>query len=385
MLRPLGGWAEKIRGGTHAPRRRVRSPECSWRVVVLAVDNVSSVTCISSVACAETQCWRRIILLSLHSESSASRRSLCQAWGFNAPPPSGIWLTPPAPLIRKLCLRKQMKFIKRGPNLEVDFRYTNYFLAPDPPPPPGYSIRQPLSDGLRPTPGASPPPPGPCPHGVPGTKHHGSAMVRGLLGLAGPAPTCGTSVKRDRNWQSARPAPNSPRDRALIFTKPLDVREKAARMKSRNRGPICTRRAPRVQCRAHRGPAGDVGWGCGGGGIRAAAGGMPRAAGCPGRPWTSNTHRPRYTAPAQRRGVDQSPGGGRRATDGRWHANAHPLPAVHRRGTDRPPTVDWRGAVGGLHLRAASSPVTPQKTPSPSRPAGRHGCRPACERGLCCW
>ena len=30
-----------------------------------------------------------------------------------------------------------MKFYQRGPNLEVDFRYTNFFLASDPPPPPG--------------------------------------------------------------------------------------------------------------------------------------------------------------------------------------------------------------------------------------------------------
>ena len=43
-----------------------------------------------------------------------------------------------------------MKFIKGGPNLEVDFRYTNFFLASDPPPP-RYSINQPLSKGLHPT------------------------------------------------------------------------------------------------------------------------------------------------------------------------------------------------------------------------------------------
>ena len=44
-----------------------------------------------------------------------------------------------------------MKFYQRGPNLEVDFRYTNFFLASDPPPP-RYSINQPLSKGLIPTP-----------------------------------------------------------------------------------------------------------------------------------------------------------------------------------------------------------------------------------------
>ena len=46
-----------------------------------------------------------------------------------------------------------MKFYQRGPNLEVDFRYTNFFLASDPPthppPPPRYSINQPLSKGLE--------------------------------------------------------------------------------------------------------------------------------------------------------------------------------------------------------------------------------------------
>ena len=44
-----------------------------------------------------------------------------------------------------------MKFYQRGPNLEVDFRYTNFFLASDPPtrpPPPRYNINQPLSKGL---------------------------------------------------------------------------------------------------------------------------------------------------------------------------------------------------------------------------------------------
>ena len=41
-----------------------------------------------------------------------------------------------------------MKLYQRGPNLEVDFRYTNFCLASDPPPPPRYTINQPQSKGL---------------------------------------------------------------------------------------------------------------------------------------------------------------------------------------------------------------------------------------------
>ena len=51
--------------------------------------------------------------------------------GQNGPP--GFWLTHPPTHIRKFFLRKKMKFYQRGPNLEVDFRYTNFFLASDPP------------------------------------------------------------------------------------------------------------------------------------------------------------------------------------------------------------------------------------------------------------
>ena len=42
--------------------------------------------------------------------------------------------------------QKKNEIYQRGPNLEVDFRYTNFFLASDPPP--RYSINQPLSKGL---------------------------------------------------------------------------------------------------------------------------------------------------------------------------------------------------------------------------------------------
>ena len=50
--------------------------------------------------------------------------------------PPGFWLTHPPTHIRKFFLGKKMKFYQRGPNLEVDFRNTNFFLASDPPPPP---------------------------------------------------------------------------------------------------------------------------------------------------------------------------------------------------------------------------------------------------------
>ena len=66
-------------GGTQAPRSGVRRPECSACFVVLAVDNESSVACISSVACVENHCWSHVILLSDHSARSASSNSVCQA------------------------------------------------------------------------------------------------------------------------------------------------------------------------------------------------------------------------------------------------------------------------------------------------------------------
>ena len=49
--------------------------------------------------------------------------------------PPGFWLIHPPTHIRKFFLRKKMKFYQRGPHLEVDFRYTTFFLASDPPPP----------------------------------------------------------------------------------------------------------------------------------------------------------------------------------------------------------------------------------------------------------
>ena len=41
----------------------------------------------------------------------------------------------PIPHIRQVCRKRKMKFIKRAGNLRLDFRYTNLFLASDPPPP----------------------------------------------------------------------------------------------------------------------------------------------------------------------------------------------------------------------------------------------------------
>ena len=64
-------------GGTQAPRSSVLRPACSDRRDVLEVDSVSSVACISSVACAATQCCSLTMLLSFHSASSASSKSVC--------------------------------------------------------------------------------------------------------------------------------------------------------------------------------------------------------------------------------------------------------------------------------------------------------------------
>ena len=52
---------------------------------------------------------------------------------------------------QKIFPQEKNEIYQRGPNLEVDFRYTNFFLASDPPPP-RYSINQPLSKGLHPSP-----------------------------------------------------------------------------------------------------------------------------------------------------------------------------------------------------------------------------------------
>ena len=67
------------------------------------------------------------------------------AGGSNWSP--GILADPPTHPHQKIFPQEKNEIYQRGPNLEVDFRYTNFFLASDPPPP-RYSINQPLSKGL---------------------------------------------------------------------------------------------------------------------------------------------------------------------------------------------------------------------------------------------
>ena len=66
--------------------------------------------------------------------------------GANWPP--GILADPPTHPHQKIFPQEKNEIYQRGPNLEVDFRYTNFFLASEPPPPPRCSINQPLSKGL---------------------------------------------------------------------------------------------------------------------------------------------------------------------------------------------------------------------------------------------
>ena len=56
---------------------------------------------------------------------------------------------PPPTHIRKFFLRKKLTFIKKGPNLEVDFRYMIFFYGLCPPPSPWHRSRPPLSRGLQ--------------------------------------------------------------------------------------------------------------------------------------------------------------------------------------------------------------------------------------------
>ena len=58
----------------------------------------------------------------------------------------GILADPPTHPHQKIFPQEKNEIYQRGPNLEVDFRYTNFFLASDPPP--RYSINRPLSKGL---------------------------------------------------------------------------------------------------------------------------------------------------------------------------------------------------------------------------------------------
>ena len=53
--------------------------------------------------------------------------------GSNWPP--GILADPSTHPHQKIFPQEKNEIYPRGPNLEVDFRYTNFFLASDPPPP----------------------------------------------------------------------------------------------------------------------------------------------------------------------------------------------------------------------------------------------------------
>ena len=52
--------------------------------------------------------------------------------GSNWPP--GILADPPTHPHQKMFPQDKNEIYQRGPNLEVDFRYTNFVLASDPPP-----------------------------------------------------------------------------------------------------------------------------------------------------------------------------------------------------------------------------------------------------------
>ena len=64
--------------------------------------------------------------------------------GSNWPP--GILAAPPTHPHQKIFPQEKNEIYQRGPNLEVDFRYTTFFWPLTPPP--RYSINQPLSKGL---------------------------------------------------------------------------------------------------------------------------------------------------------------------------------------------------------------------------------------------
>ena len=74
---------------------------------------------------------------------------MASAGGLPPTPPSGFWQTHPPSHIRKVSAGKN-EIYQKGPNLEVDFRYTNFFLGlwPTCLPPALDGIDQPLSNGL---------------------------------------------------------------------------------------------------------------------------------------------------------------------------------------------------------------------------------------------
>ena len=72
-------------------------------------------------------------------ESPGPRPLLSDTGGGGSNWPPGILADPPSHPHQKIFPQEKNEIYQRGPNLEVDFRYTNFFLASDPPtpPPPG--------------------------------------------------------------------------------------------------------------------------------------------------------------------------------------------------------------------------------------------------------
>ena len=85
-----------------------------------------------------------VSLLGCHT---IARPLLSDTGGGGIWPPPGFWLTHPPTHIRKLFLRKKIKFIK-GVRTRRSILGTQTCFWPLTPPPPKYSINQPLSKGL---------------------------------------------------------------------------------------------------------------------------------------------------------------------------------------------------------------------------------------------
>ena len=69
------------------------------------------------------------------SRVGVSRPLLSDTGGGGSNWPPGILADPPTHPHQKIFPPEKNEIYQRGPNLEVDFRYTNFFLASDPPPP----------------------------------------------------------------------------------------------------------------------------------------------------------------------------------------------------------------------------------------------------------
>ena len=89
----------------------------------------------TSFTCSAPHCW-------VHGQATAYR-----CWGRVGAEwqPGLLRLTPPPPTgIRKVFLKKKNGIYQKGPNLEVEFRYTNFLLTSDP----RQRSRSPLRRGL---------------------------------------------------------------------------------------------------------------------------------------------------------------------------------------------------------------------------------------------